>query len=47
MKKYMEEIANYRTFIQLCSDLVELNENLCDLQPLPGVEVIRTCFGMG
>jgi hypothetical protein len=38
MKKYMEEIANYRTFLQCCSDLVELNEKLCDLRPIPEIE---------
>ncbi len=28
-KKYMEEIANYRSFLRLCEEIVQLNEKIC------------------
>jgi hypothetical protein len=38
LQKYVEEIANHRKFIQLCDELVELNEKVCDLRPIPAIE---------
>ena len=38
LKKYMEEIANYRSFLRLCEEIVQLNEKICDLQPIPEIE---------
>ncbi len=38
MQKYLEEIANYRSFLKLCDEFVLLNEKICDLRPVPEVE---------
>jgi len=38
LKKYMDEIANYRSFLRLCNEMVQLNEKICDLRPVPEVE---------
>jgi hypothetical protein len=38
LQKYAAETANYRRFIALCHELVELNEKVCDLRPLPVIE---------
>lgn len=37
MQKYMEEIANYRSFLKLCEEIVEVNERICDLRPIPEI----------
>ena len=39
LKKYMDEIKNYRTFLKLCDEIVQVNENICNLRPVPEVEV--------
>ena len=38
LQKYVEEIANHRKFVRLCNELVELNEKVCDLRPIPAIE---------
>jgi len=38
LKKYMEEIANYRSFLKICDEIVQLNERICDLRAIPVVE---------
>lgn len=38
LQKYVEEIANHRKFVQLCDELVELNEKVCDVRPIPAIE---------
>jgi hypothetical protein len=38
LQKYMEEIDNYRRFLKLGKELVELNEKVCDLRPVPEIE---------
>ena len=38
LKKYMEEIANYRSFLKICDEIVQLNENVCDLRAIPVIE---------
>jgi hypothetical protein len=38
LQKYVEEIANHRKFVQLCDELVELNEKVCDLRLIPVIE---------
>jgi hypothetical protein len=38
LQKYVEEIANHRKFVELCDELVELNEKVCDLRPIPAIE---------
>jgi len=42
LKKYVEEIDNHRTFVKLCEQLVEVNERICDLRPVPEVKMIRS-----
>jgi uncharacterized protein YdcH (DUF465 family) len=34
LQKYMEETANYRNFLRLCEELVQLNERICKLRPV-------------
>jgi hypothetical protein len=38
LQKYVEETANHRKFVELCDELVEFNERLCDVRPVPAVE---------
>ena len=38
LRKYMEEIDNYRRFLSLGKELVELNEKVCDLRPVVQIE---------
>ncbi len=38
MQKYVEEIANHRKFVELCEELVLVNERICDLRPVPEVK---------
>ena len=34
LKKYSEEIDNYRRFLKICDELVDVNERICDLRPV-------------
>jgi hypothetical protein len=34
MEKYQEEIANHRNFQNLCNEIVEVNEQICNLRPV-------------
>lgn len=38
LQKYMQEINQHRTFVKLCEQLVEVNERICDLRPVPEVK---------
>lgn len=38
LQKYMEEIANYKSFLKLYDELVRVNEKVCDLRPIPKIE---------
>jgi hypothetical protein len=38
LNKYMEEITNYRGFLKLCDELVQVSEKICDLRPIPEIE---------
>lgn len=38
LRKYMEEIDNYRRFLNLGKEWVELNEKVCNLRPVPEIE---------
>ena len=38
LKKYLDETSNYRSFLRLCEELVEVNERICDLRPAPEVK---------
>ncbi len=33
LQKYKEETDNYRTFTELCRDIILINERICDLRP--------------
>jgi hypothetical protein len=35
LKKYLDEISNYRSFLKICDKLVEVNERICNLRPVP------------
>jgi len=35
LQKYLGEIANRHRFVKLCEELVETNERICDLRPVP------------
>jgi len=38
LEKVEREIANYRRFGELCSELVAVNEQLCRLRPVPEIK---------
>ena len=38
LSKYMEEIANYKKFSELYAELVVVNEQICDLRPVPEIK---------
>ena len=38
LQKYIEEIDNYKVFLKLCSELVQVNEKICDLRSIPEIE---------
>jgi len=38
MEKYMEEIYNHKQFLKLCEELVEVNEQICNLRPVRMIE---------
>jgi hypothetical protein len=38
MQKYLDEIENHRRFVKLCEEIVTVNEQICDLRPVPEVK---------
>jgi crotonobetainyl-CoA:carnitine CoA-transferase CaiB-like acyl-CoA transferase len=38
LQKYLDEIANYRNFLRFCDELVQVNEEVCDLRSVPEVK---------
>lgn len=34
MEKVGTEVETYRNFVRLCTELVEVNERICDLRPV-------------
>ena len=38
LQKYSEEVANYRSFLKICDELVEVNERICDLRLVPEIK---------
>jgi len=38
LKKYLDEISHYRSFLRLCDELLEVNERICDLRPVPEIK---------
>jgi hypothetical protein len=41
LEKVSQELENYGRFVSLCHDLVEVNERICQLRPVPEVEEER------
>lgn len=37
LQKYMDEIANHRSFLKVCEELVQVSEDICDKRPVPEV----------
>ena len=35
LEKVEQEVQRYRTFVQLCEELVAVNEEICQLRPVP------------
>jgi hypothetical protein len=38
VKKYIEETENYRNFIKLCDEIIQVNERIADLRPVAEVK---------
>ena len=38
LEKFTQEVDNYRVFLELTRELVEVNEKICDLRPVREVE---------
>jgi hypothetical protein len=38
LEKYMKETGNYRSFLKLSEELVEVNERICDVRPVRQIE---------
>lgn len=38
MQKYLDEIASHRRFVELCEEIVVINERICDLRPISEVK---------
>ena len=38
MQKYEEETGRHRRFVELCEEMVQINERICDLRPVPEVK---------
>ena len=38
LQKYKEEIENYHQFQRLCEEILEVNEKICNLQPIVQIE---------
>jgi hypothetical protein len=55
LQKCSEEVANYRSFLKICDELVEVNERICDLRLVPEIKDdaeleglkknYKSCFG--
>jgi hypothetical protein len=38
LEKYKQETDNYRQFTKLCEEIVQVNERICDMRPVPEVK---------
>jgi len=38
MEKYLEELDNNKRFLKLCEELIEVNEQICNLRPVRVIE---------
>jgi hypothetical protein len=46
MEKYLEEIANHDRFLELCEEIVEVNERICGLRPAREVKDEKELTGL-
>ena len=37
LQKYLDETENHRRFVKVCEEIVAVNEQICDLRPVPEV----------
>jgi hypothetical protein len=37
LEQVQQEVANYRRFVELCGELVQVNEQICRTRPVPEV----------
>lgn len=37
LKKYLDETSRYRNFLKICDEIVQVNERICDLRPVPQI----------
>ena len=38
LRKYMDEIDNYHSFLRICNEILQLNEKICDSRPVVEIE---------
>jgi len=38
LQKYKQEIDNYHNFKKLSGEIIQVNEKICDLEPLPAID---------
>ncbi|MDP2969831.1 MAG: hypothetical protein Q8P64_11595 [Deltaproteobacteria bacterium] len=38
LQKYIDEIGNYRHFLRLCEEVVQVSEKICDVRPVGEIE---------
>lgn len=38
LQKYLDEIGSYHKFLELCDEIVQVNERICDLRPVPEIK---------
>ena len=38
LQKYMNETENYRRFIELCDEIIRVNEEICNLRASPSID---------
>jgi len=46
LEKYMKETGNYRSFLKLSEELVQVNERICQLRPVREIEDRRELEGL-
>lgn len=37
LKKYLDETGRYRNFLKICDEIVQVNERICNLRPVPQI----------
>jgi len=38
LQKFIEETSNYRKFLGLCDEIVQVNEKICDVRPVSEID---------